>query len=126
MHRSMKRFCVLAAFVLLAGPRVFGFALLGPFEGYQTAALSYNLPPVGTDLGGPKNIGEGYRWNTPVVTYAVDANFLNFFGSNGLVEVDKAFAIMNNLTNVSTYTTNLSEWPPNSSRINHRAEAVGL
>ena len=33
----------------------------------------------------PKNLGEEYRRNMPVMYYAFDANFLDFFGSNGVV-----------------------------------------
>ena len=39
----------------------------------------------------PKNIGEEYRRNTPVMYYTFDANFLDYFGSNGVAAVDSAF-----------------------------------
>jgi hypothetical protein len=80
----------------------------------------------GTDLGAPKNLGEGFRWNTRTLYYSYDANFLNYFGAQGEVEVDKAFAMMNSLSNVSSYSPNLSEWPMNSSRVNLRAQALSL
>src|SRR4051812_31646214 len=31
------------------------------------------------DVGTPKNIGEGFRRNTPVMYYSFDASFMNFF-----------------------------------------------
>ena len=63
--------------------------------------LGYTVP-LRADIGAPKNIGEDYRRNTPVLYYAFDENFLDFFGSNGVWAVDQAFAILNNLTNVSS------------------------
>ena len=36
------------------------------------------------------NLGEEYRWNSPVLTYSYDETFLNYFGSNGVVAVEKA------------------------------------
>lgn len=126
----MKRFWLVLAILFAAGQTMFGFALLGPLgpangepSSYQVQTISYD---IGGDIGTPKNLGEGYRWNTRNVYYAMDANFLDYFGSNGVVAVDKAFAIMNSLSNVSSYSSNLSEWPLYSSRINHRAEALGL
>ena len=43
----------------------------------------------------------------PTVYYAYDVNFLDYFGSNGVVSVDGAFAVMNSLTNVSSYSPSL-------------------
>jgi len=60
---------------------------------------------------GPKNLGEEYRRNTPVVYYSFDANFLDFFGSNGVAAIDSAVAIINSLTNVSQYSEDLAEFP---------------
>ena len=45
------------------------FSLLGPYDTYQTATLGYNLPG---DSGGPMNLGEEYRINTPIVYVGVD------------------------------------------------------
>ncbi len=79
-----------------------------------------------SDIGTPKNIGEGYRRNTPVLYYSFDASFLNFFGPDGAAEVDKAMAIYNGLTNVSSYSADLSEFPDDSRRINTRAATATL
>ena len=123
MLRFLKRFSwvgLLAMSLQLAG----AFALLGPInEPYQVPEIGYNLPG---DIGAPKNIGEEYRRNTPVMYYAMDQNFLDYFGSNGVVAVDQAFAILNALTNVSMYSAELTEFPLESSRQNYRAGALGL
>ena len=106
------------------------FSLLGPFnETYQTALIGYNLlsgPEFGTDEGAPKNIGQGYRWNTKVAYYAYDASFIEFFGTNGVQECDKAFAIFNSLSNVDSYSADLHELPLDTTRMNHTAEQFGL
>jgi len=78
------------------------------------------------DMGTPKSIGEGYRRNTPVMYYSFDASFLNFFGPDGAAEVDKAMAMYNSLTNVSSYSADLSEFPLDSRRVNFRAASASL
>src|SRR5947207_2094457 len=50
-----------------------------------------------SDIGGPMNLGEGYRWNVPIVTYGFDKSFLEFFGSNGVIAVESAVSVLNNL-----------------------------
>ena len=44
----------------------------------------------GTNRVVANNIGEEYRWNTPLLTYAYDESFLNYFGSNGVVAIENA------------------------------------
>ena len=58
--------------------------------------------------------------------YACDASFADFFGASGLAAIDQAFAVYNNLTNLSTYSTNLAEWPLTTTRMNYTAESLGL
>ncbi len=142
----IKRF--LSIILLAAGLQAgWGFALLGPnaqtlsgFTGnaWQTIVIGYNnaiyqendtIPggPVALgDIGGPVNIGEGYRRNVPTIYYAYNANFSGFFGSNGMSSVDGAFAIMNSLTNVSSYSSDLSEFPLTSQHFNYQAQALFL
>lgn len=104
--------------------RAEAFSLLGPVnEAYQVANIGYNLPG---DIGAPKNLGEEYRWNLPVVYYAYDASFLDYFGSNGVVALEQAIAHFNALTNVSSYSADLSEFPLEVVRYNYRAQALGL
>jgi len=92
-------------------------------DSWQQAVIGYGLPG---DLNAPKNLGEEYRRNTPVMYYAFDANFLDFFGTNGEAAVGAAFAIMNNLTNVSSYSANLVEFPLETRHMNYQAQALGL
>jgi hypothetical protein len=101
-----------------------GFSLIGPFnEAYQVPTIGYNLPG---DIGAPKNLGEEYRRNTPVVYYTADANFWDYFGTNGVSAADEAFSAFNNLTNVSLYSGDLTEFPFNTTRNNGRAAALFL
>lgn len=99
------------------------FSLLGPFEAYQVTELTYR---VGGDLGGPHNLGEEFRRNTPVMYYTFDANFLDYFGTDGSNAVVQAFEIMNALTNVSAYSQGLSEFPMEAQSRNYQAEALQL
>src|SRR5205085_588195 len=71
------------------------FALLGPFDTWQVSALGYDPQGDGGDLGGPKNLGEEWRWNLPVITYAFDQSFIDYFGLNGIAEVEKAIDAFN-------------------------------
>ncbi|MCX6895680.1 MAG: Ig domain-containing protein, partial [Verrucomicrobia bacterium] len=78
------------------------------------------------DLGGPMNIGAEYRQNTPILYYSYDQNFLDYFGASGVAAVDSAFSVFNALTNVSTYTADLSEWPLEAKRFNYKAQSLEL
>jgi hypothetical protein len=129
MLRKFAKICLVLMVAGSLSPSVRAFSLLGPIppaalpDGYQTAILGYQATG---DIGTPKNLGEGYRWNTRKLYYAFDANFLNYFGSNGVAAIDQAFAMLNSLSNVSSYSSDLSEWPLNTSRANFRAETLGL
>jgi hypothetical protein len=137
----------------------FGFSLLGPVNNgvpangsfadtWQQEIIGFN--PITSYLGappylgpevlasGPKNIGEGYRRNTPVIYYSFDQSFAGFFGVYGEQAVDSAMAILNNaftnnpltgqyLTNgVDSYSPDLSEFPLQSQSQNHQATVLGL
>jgi hypothetical protein len=139
----------------------FGYSLLGPSGTYTTTTLpttfsdkwqtvdigfdpipAYNgAPPyigVNNLATGPKNIGEGYRRNTPVIYYSFDQNFAGFFGVYGEQAVDSAMAVLNNaftnnpltgqyLTNgVDSYSPDLSEYPLQSLSQNYNLSAVNL
>jgi hypothetical protein len=83
------------------------FSLLGPIEEWQTPELGYFAPEI--DIGGPKNIGEEYRWNVPVITYGFDEAFMDYFGKAGVAAVDSAFDILNSLPPASQMQlTNIS------------------
>ena len=140
MPRLLQIFSVLL--IALASQPARAFSLLGPLstapggEAWQTPALGYNA--LNTDIGSPKNLGEEYRWNVPVITYAFDNSFLTYFGSEGVAAVDSAFAIFNSLPDLTSLSTNLSEYPlldpatgasttyRDARRINLRAEADNL
>ena len=101
-----------------------GYSLLGPFPAGNTAPDGFEQPEISyqlnADIGTPKNLGEEYRWNTPVVYYSFNQNFLDYFGSNGVFAVDQAFAFFNALSNVSSYSSDLSEFPLESKRSNYQ------
>ena len=98
--------------------------MFGPFnEAYQVVEIGYNLPG---DLGAPKNLAEEYRRNTPVLYYAFDANFLDYFGSNGVAAVEEAIAMFNSLPKVSQMSQDLNDWPMATMRENPTATALSL
>ncbi len=124
----MKRQSRIKACFLLAGFAVAvaafdakGFSLLGPYETWMTRTNGFRW--IG-DIGGPMNIGEGYRWNVPVITYAFDPSFTAFFGTNGVAAVESAIQILNNLPPVSQ--VDLSNYPLNTINENYQALASGL
>src|SRR4051812_9593361 len=97
--------------ILVASRPGLAFSLIGPFEAWQVAGIGYN--PNGQDIAAPKNLGEEYRWNVPVITYGFDAAFINYFGTNGMAAVDDAFAILNSLPDLSSLSPDLREFPLN-------------
>lgn len=125
------------------------FSLLGPDASYspvpqgdlwQIVDIGYNplpvanVPPYLVDElnAGPKNLGEGYRRNTPVMYYAFDPSFSDWFGANGEDAVQQAFDILNTFfTNsiangVDGYNPYLTEFPLDSRTENPTAYALGL
>jgi hypothetical protein len=105
------------------------FSLLGPQEPYtEQEALGYGdiFGQLPLWRNGVKNIDDDYRWNTKVVYYSYDPEFISYFGSNGIVAIDKAFNILNSLTNVSLYSSNLTEFPLEAKAVNYTASALGL
>ena len=153
MSEVMRRLIITSlCLVLLAlnWQQARGFALLGPFENYpglnasnsdvfQTTTIGYQ-GSVNGDIGNPKNVGQGYRRNIPVMYYSYGPSFSgedgqqggNFFGLQGQQAVDSAFAILNSaFTNnavgsLDGYSSNLVEFPFNSQGINYTAESLGL
>ena len=130
MLQSLKRIVWIGG-LTLGLQSSWAFSLLGPSgnggDNWQIEVIAYN-PIITWDLLpiAPKNLGEGYRRNSPVLYYAYDANFLGYFGSNGPVAVDQAFGIMNSLTNVSSYSGDLSEFPLKAQSMNYNAQGLGL
>ncbi len=91
---------VLAAGLLLAG---------------ASGAHAFTLAN-GTNRVVVNNLGEEYRWNSPVITYTYDESFLNYFGSNGVVAIEKAMGMLNAIPPASTIATN---YPPSSASENN-------
>lgn len=97
------------------------FALLGPFPAWMIPNLR---DPSGDYIGGPMKLGEGYRWNVPVITYGFDQSFLDFFGANGVAAVDSAIQVLNNLPPASQI--NLTNYVKSSTRVNFAAQNQDL
>ncbi|MSU57844.1 MAG: hypothetical protein EXS35_06625 [Pedosphaera sp.] len=136
MLRFLKRFSWVGVLAMSLLPTA-AFVFQGPnASGSPNGADSFEVPSIGynannlyvpdTSQTGPKNIGEEYRRNMPVLYYSFDQNFLDYFGSNGIVAVDAATAVFNSLTNVSQYSADLSEFPLESAAQNYQAQALGL
>lgn len=106
-HLTRPLLILIAAFGLAT--KAPAFSLMGPFASWQATAIGYN--PFGRDVGGPMNLGEEYRLTVPVLTYGFDATFLNFFGSNGVVAINSAMAILNTIPAASAMSANLAEFP---------------
>jgi hypothetical protein len=126
MLRFLKKLGCVAALALGLQP-AFGFSLMGLLgnggDSWQTAEIDYGTR--GT-IGGPKNIGEEFRWNTPDIYYAFDQNFLDYFGSNGVWTIEQGIGILNNLKPFSQYSANLTEVPLKTKKFNFRAQALHL
>ena len=107
--------------LLVSAERARAFALLGPPEPWMQASNGVAFP---SDHGGPMDIGNGYRWNVPVVTYGFDKSFLDFFGSNGVAAVEGAIQILNDLPQASQMV--LTNFPQLTMRLNYQAQAQSL
>lgn len=114
------------------------FSLLGPLKngangfpdpwqgagyGGRPQGLGYEL---GGDIGGPMLYTEGYRWNLPVVTYAFDLSFLQYFGTEGVAAVEEAIGILNALPSASKMSPSLSEFSLDTKSENGTAAPLGL
>jgi len=136
--RHVKKIFLLAVVLVFGLTRsVWAFSLGGPIanggDSWQSPVIGYGV--VGSGLSAPKNIGEGFRRNTPVMYYAFDANFVDFFATNGEAAIQTTFAILNNtFTNnpigiangLDGYSSALSEFPLNSLHFNYQAQALGM
>jgi len=105
------------------------FSMLGPFDTWMTPDVGLNwgltVEASDGDPGGPMNLGEEYRWNSPVITYAFDRSF-EYFGTKGIEAVESAVKILNDLPAVSSLSDDLSEYPLNVARINNLATEFRL
>jgi hypothetical protein len=137
MMRLTKGIMCLGLLLGLAGSAG-AFSLLGPFkiapnfagdewqgDGYagRPQGLGYSLAG---DIGGPMLPFEAYRWNVPVLTYAFDYSFLQYFGPEGVRAVDEAIAILNALPPASQMSATLTEFPFDTKHENGTAATLGL
>jgi len=96
------------------------FSLLGPLDPtFQTADIGYN--PLNTDIGGPMNLGEGYRWNIRTIYYGFDPSFMHYFGAAGSNAVVQALRTYNALPPMSKVKNRLSRYSTDTRRVNYRA-----
>lgn len=131
MFASMKKLGLIAALTGLTCAAAQAFSLLGPWATWQTTDLGYQIDTVDDsidwDAGGPMNLKEGYRWNIPVMTYAFDKSFMDYYGEKGVEEVERAVATIND-TFAHMYKDDnyLDTIPTGVARYNYRASALGL
>jgi hypothetical protein len=127
MSRNLLRigFALLAAGTIQSAS---AFSLLGPPDAWQIPRIGYMLTPNdwNFDVGGPMNLGEEYRWNIKTITYGIDNSFKSYFGQRGVDEIRKAVAIINNLPPMSKLSSNLTEFPTDTKRVNYQAAALGV
>jgi hypothetical protein len=126
MSRLFKFLFVLWAIAGVGG-LVQAFSLLGPNGAsnpnatWQVGTIGYNTRG---DIGGPVNIGEEFRWNTPFITYSYDSSFLNYFGTEGVAAIEEAIAILNALPPASQM--DLNSFPLYSWGLDSTANALQL
>jgi len=131
MQQMIKKFLLVAALVGLGLSEARAFSLAGPVnnggDNWQAVNVGYGAPTITYNVA-PKNIGEGYRRNIPVMYYAYSAEFLDYFGTTGETNVDAAFGLLNQaLTNgVSSYSPDLSEVTFDPQQINYTAQSLQL
>jgi hypothetical protein len=118
------RILILSLLCCLVGPRIQAFSFLGPFKSWQTVDLGY-APNFG-DIGGPMLPSETYRWNTPVIYYAYDRSFIEYFGQAGIDAIEGAISMLNSVPAASAMSADLSEFPLNTRQVNYEAQALNL
>ena len=103
------RFLLIIIFSLNFGHKGQAFVLMGPGAGAAGGTpententLNGVLGGFGAggvnlrdDLGVPQQLDEFFRWNTPHLTYGVDATFYEFFGAEGVIAVSEAMRVLN-------------------------------
>ncbi|MBM3846840.1 MAG: hypothetical protein FJ405_11230 [Verrucomicrobia bacterium] len=122
MHTIRNLVAALLTTVLFAG-NASAFSLLGPFKGWMTADLGYTW---NVQIGGPVLPSEAFRWNVPLIYYAVDRSFVEYFGPEGVAAVDAAIKVINDLPDPDQMSSDLREFPLNTRKINYSAQTMGL
>ena len=136
MKFTIKLLSVIAALCLVSAVAVQGFSLMGPSSEENNPAKAWQVPRIGYlggYIGGPMNLGEFYRVSVPVVTYAYDSSFLNYFGTNGIAALETVIKYMNDLPPMSSITNDGANFyingmpvPMDTKFINFEAQALGL
>jgi hypothetical protein len=121
VHEPKMKYLVVMVFLLLGKTSSPGFSLIGPYANWMYETNGFRQKG---DIGGPMEIGQGYRWNVPAVTYAFDKSFVDFFGSNGVAAVEGAIAILNELPPASDII--LTNFPLAAALENHNASVMQL
>ena len=77
-------------FGLWAAPKASAFVMVGPLHASEftsdangTGGIDFNYTD---DLGGPKDLKTFFRWNIPLLTYAFDASFMQYFGWKAVMQ----------------------------------------
>jgi hypothetical protein len=99
------------------------FSLLGPLAPWMSPTVGFINDPR-YDVGGPRDLNDEFRWNLPLLTYGFSDDFKNFFGPQGVAEVEAAVAVLNNLPPVSQL--DLSTAPTATARLHLAAARRGL
>jgi hypothetical protein len=127
MFRNIKSLSGFSLFLVIAVSAVFAYTPIGPIG---NGGDSWEVPTIGcgltSDIGAPKNLGEEYRLDVPNLVYASDQTFISYFGLAGLTNIDLAAGLLNQITNVDSYSPSLSEIPQQSQQINYSAQSLGL
>jgi hypothetical protein len=121
MRAMFMKFGLLGLALAGAVQSAHAFSLAGPLAVWQDARKSFGL---GGNAFGPMNVGEEYRYNVPTLYYAFDDSFVQYFGSNGVSEVEAAVGILNALPRMSS--VDLNDYPLDVRRPNLRAQALNL
>ena len=116
---------LVASLVLLAPRQASAFSLLGARASWMTDEVGLGTKyPSG--VGGPMNLGEAYRFNMPVITYAYDASFLRYFGASGVAAIESAMKVLNDIPAADSMSTTLDEFPTVTLRHNATASALSI
>jgi hypothetical protein len=125
MMRRFLQIVTTVSLLLLSAEQAVGFSLVGPNPPWQTTALGFQIPGnTCAGVGGPMNINEEYRWNVPTIHYGYSAEFLSYFGQDGVDSIEEAVEILNDVPSVDNL--NLEDYQTESGRVNLRASALGL
>jgi hypothetical protein len=124
MKTSVSKSLLCSALALfLAAPSARSFSLLGPYSSWQVPGIGYNRAG---DIGGPMGLGEGFRWNVPVITYAFDKSFIDYFGPDGVHAVDAAMKQFTDLASATKISSDLSEYSTSTVRQNYEAAELNI